>query len=706
MQNDQLKKSDDDERLIVIDDSKDNKEQSTKDEPKKMSAKPPAKYKSKRWIYILLLLVIAAVLTADILKLTSHIKNVTKQNQRHLTKIVLLKDYTPRKSVYKIHFFEIQRNILSGNIETAINKVEELTQADRALAYSLLGKALYNKDEYRLAADYFKKSALLKPHNKPIYFNLTLSYIKSKNQVGVNTALSMASANLKDKNYVSALSAMADLYLKNYRKAIDETKGLNSEEFIANGVLNDIFGTISIASGKSRSAEIYLKRSLFFQHDNNMAKNNLAMLYFAINRPRDTLQYLNGLNSSAVNYIRAVSYLKLGNLPKTYALLTAFPKDWQIPDFINIFTIPLFDKNKIEDNFKNILIGDKLIKAILPLRVIEDKNPLKVARRYNAIGIGKLVIKSLYKSAHWYEAVTDAKKANIYSAAGRSTEAIRLLETAHKKAPDEPVISSNLSLALIRSGNVRKALAIIKKTIIRYPNFPLQYLLGSMAEIEIGNFKQADKMKRHFRKLLYTNYKNTNSDEINMLKSLSNAINGKRPLFSSKKWPGLRKAALWIYDLKDNTGSIKTPMIKLDDYQMVLKVMENHTNLYPKNSYIHYIKGYLLYKLKRYRDAANSLYYDVDQNSAGYHMKLGSLLVLSGDYKNAYLEFYRASLSENEKGEGYFGLGILDQIQGNKSKMLKNYKKAIAAGFIKSKYVDIGTVFKLRQQINNEISAQ
>ena len=716
MQNDQIETEKQDEQIIVIEESDEGKdadsisEEQKAEKPledKKESEHPgkPTKHnkESKKGIYLILALIIVAVLSADILKLASHIRGLNKQKKQQHISAVLPSNYTHKKAEYEIKFFQIQRNILSGNIKNAIKRVDELTQNYRASAYFLLGKALFDKKEYSSAALYLNKSILLKPENKEIYLDLLLTYIKQNEPKKAMDLVKQAAVHLKDKDYILALRAALNLYLKNYEKSSDEAKDIDTERFIDNIALNDILGTIHTIAGRYRIAKVYFKRALFLNPKDIMAKNNLAMLYFETGKPKTAIAYLKGFHTPTINYIKAVSYLRLNNPVTAYKILSKLPKNWNIPKFIEILPYPIFNEKKIKIRFVDALINEKLSKTIMPLKISINRNPIIVAKLYNAVGISKLVIGSLRKGANWYEAITAAKKANIYYAAGKLEKALSLLEAAHKKASEDPIISFNLSLVLIKHGMPENALKIIKKTVKRYPNFPLQYLLGEIAEFQIGNYKQARAMESTFQDILKTKYKNSSSDEINSLKSLADALDGKKPSFLSEKWLKIKKTALWIYNIK-TTGKAKGVPYKLsnlDNYQGALKITEDYIQLYPKNFYLRYIKGYLLYKLKRYKKAISSFYDDISQNSVGYHTRLGALLLLTGDYKNAYLEFYKTTLSETRNEEGYFGLGLLEQIKGNKDKMMKYYTAALSNKLSKSEYIKIDAVFK-NPKLNNK----
>lgn len=680
----------DDENLIVIEDT---------DPEKKVAAQtgePPkaaARNTSRKWIYLIILAFVVTLIAATAVKIFHQKKSVIHKNIAKI-KIQLPQNYTKRGKIYKIRFFDIQHSIFSGNIKKAIGETDKLSNGDSAMAYSLLGRVFYNKGNYSDAALYFRKSMLQLPRKRSNYYDLMLSYIKLGEFRKAGNIAAQASNIIKDKNYTDALSAMLYLAKGNYDNAINIVQHLDIKSLVKkNDKFDELFGTVYLAMGKYKIAKSFLKKSLS-NHKSELAKHNLALISIYNERPNLALSYLDKPGPKFL-YSMAILHINAGDLSGAVKLFEKSSKYGKNLTFLKIYPRPLFDVAKINNNFMTIIIGDKLLTSILPLQLVEKKNALKIANLYRAIGINKLVISKLYANVLRHKAIRAAKKANIYYAYGQYAKAVNLLEAAHKDAPDEPIISYNLSLSLMRVEKVQKAISIIEEMVKSYPNFPFQYLLGAIAEVEVGNFDRSNDLIGSLKKLLERKYEGNTSDEINMLKAISNSISGNKPNFHSSKWRKLQKSVKWIYDLKSNNkGFINSPYgtIIMSDPQMNLPVIDKYIKLYPRNSHLNYIKAYFLYRLKRFKEAANTMLYKVKRDDAGFHMRLGAIFILANDYKDAYLEFYRATLS-SKKGEGYFGMGLLNEIKGENKKMLSNYQKAVNLGFVRSKYISIGVSF-------------
>jgi len=683
----------DNENLIVIEDAEPEKEIAASiDKPQKALRSSGSR---RKWIYLIILELILVLIVALAIKLFHHNKTVIPKHIAKI-KIMLPQNYTKRGKIYKIRFFDIQHSILSGNIKKAIDEIDKLSNSDSAMAYSLLGRVFYNKGKYINSALYFNKALSLAQHNKANYYDLMLSYIKlGEFQKAGNIAVH-ASGNIKDRNFTDALSAVLNLAAGNYGNAITVVRHLDIKSFGKDiDKFDELFGTAYLAMGKYKLAKLFLKKSLISNSNSYIAKHNLALLAISEGHPDLALNYLDGLAPKSL-YMMAILHINMGDLPGAVKLFSQSLKYGESSSFLKVFPRPLFDEKKLSNNLITVIASDKLLTSILPLQLVKKNNALKIADLYRAIGINNLVISKLHTSVKRHKAIAAAEKANIYFAYGQYEKAVNLLKIAHQDAPYEPVISYNLSLSLMRVQKAQKALSIIESTVKAYPNFPFQYLLGALAEVEVGNFKRSNDLIASLRKLLKRKYYGNVSDEINMLKAISNSITGIQPDFHSNRWLKLQKSIKWVYNLKSNNkGFIDSPYgkILMNDPQMTLHVIDKYIKLYPHNSYLNYIKAYLLYRLKRFSDAGNTMLYKVNRDDTGFHMRLGAIFTLAKDYKDAYLEFYRASLSRKDKSERYFGMGLLNEIQNKDRKMLLNYKKAVGLGFVQSKYIDIGISF-------------
>lgn len=683
----------DNENLIVIEDSEPEKEAAVSvDKPPKALKQSHSR---RKWIYLIILELIFVLIIVLAIKLF-HQNEATVPKHIAKIKITLPQNYTKRGKVYKIRFFDIQHSILSGNIKRAINEVDKLSNSDSAMAYSLLGRVFYNKGQYINSTLYFKKALSLAPHNKSNYYDSMLSYIKLGEFKKAGNIATQASVNIKNRNFTDALSAVLNLAVGNYGNAITVVRHLDIKSLGKNiNKFNELFGTVYLAMGKYRMAKSFLKKSLTSNNNSYIAKHNLALLSISEGHPELALNYLDGLAPKSL-YLMAILHIDMGDLPGAVKLFGRSLKYGESSSFLKVSPRPLFDEKKLSNNLITVIASDKLLTSILPLQLVEKDNALKIADLYRAIGINNLVISKLHTSVKRHKAIAAAEKANIYYAYGQYSKAVNLLEIAHEDAPYEPMISYNLSLSLMRVQKVQKAISIIESMVKSYPNFPFQYLLGALAEVEIGNFSRANDLIASLKKLLKKEYHGNASDEINMLKAISNSITGSPPNFHSDRWLKLQKSVKWVYNLKSNNkGFIDSPYgkILMNDPQMTLPVIDKYIKLYPHNSYLNYIKAYLLYRLKRFDDAGNTMLYKVNRDGAGFHMRLGAIFTLAKDYKDAYLAFYRASLSNKNKGEGYFGMGLLNEIRGENGKMLSNYKKAVGLGFVQSKYINIGISF-------------